>query len=326
VSCLKGKPCNKSVCQRVGRVGGQTKRSSQTAQRLRSGSLTAPTYTGVCSRYFQAAHWATRTMQEQVKRSDRDQRKVRQAGALLVSHAPGHTQETEGLYDSSSGNEPVQQRHHGEASRGSACGCPGLTGGQALSEGAESETGVETSCKDGLQVRTQRSHIGRASGSVWKAKERATAPRRRTVCKYLQQGINTSWVPGEWMWLHAGRPGSWRVRASQRIWGDSVPAMSPISEQPTAGLTYPGRHGYKIGWRICRLGSHSSAGPGCGRRRGGVCQRSRAAARLRPPDVSRSPRLSQPCAVLLRPALQRRISPAAGAGAGAENLLAPPAR
>jgi hypothetical protein len=31
VRCLKGKPCNESVCQRVGRVGGQTKRSSQTA-------------------------------------------------------------------------------------------------------------------------------------------------------------------------------------------------------------------------------------------------------------------------------------------------------
>jgi hypothetical protein len=48
------------------------------------------------------------------------------------------------------------------------------------------------------------------------------------------------------------------VRATQRIWGDSVPAMSPISEQPMAGLTYPGRHGYKIGWWICRLGSHYS--------------------------------------------------------------------
>jgi hypothetical protein len=31
--------------------------------------------------------------------------------------------------------------------------------------------------------------------------------------------------------------------------------MSPISEQTMAGLAYPGRHGYKIGLWICRLGS-----------------------------------------------------------------------
>jgi hypothetical protein len=137
-------------------------------------------------------------MQEQVKRSDRDQRKVRQTGALLVSYALGHTQETEGLYDSSFGNEPVQQRHHDETSRGSACGCPGLTGGQALSEGTGIgtgtdavggvlETGVVASCKDGLQVRAQRSHIGRASGSVWSVESKKKGPPRHAG----EQSVNT---------------------------------------------------------------------------------------------------------------------------------------
>jgi hypothetical protein len=63
--------------------------------------------------------------------------------------------------------------------------------------------------------------IGQCVGSKKKV---TSAPRRRTVCKYL-----TSWVPEEWVWLQAGRDGHWRVRSSVDL-GDSVPANSPISD------------------------------------------------------------------------------------------------
>jgi hypothetical protein len=49
VSCLKGRPCSTGLLERVGRVAGQTKRWAQTLDRVRSGSLTAPTYTGAAA-------------------------------------------------------------------------------------------------------------------------------------------------------------------------------------------------------------------------------------------------------------------------------------
>jgi hypothetical protein len=84
---------------------------------------------------------------------------------------------------------------------------PGLlASGTALDEGTVGDVRVDWgSCKDGLQVRAQRSHIGRASGrqSVWEAKRKS--PTRHAG----EQSVNTcTRVPEEWMWLQAGRAGS----------------------------------------------------------------------------------------------------------------------
>lgn len=202
VRCLKDEPCKSSPLPRVGRVSYQTKRSSQTAQRLRSGSLTAPTYTGAAHEFGQVRALAMRAMTMQSEgeafgpeTSATDE----QVRANWQAYTGAHTREDRRplrQYPRERATSPCRERHQSKR-RGWwtwSCGSPGLTSGTALGEGTvvgdvQADWG---SSKDGKRaaVRAQESHIGRASGSAWKAKKKT--PKRhageQSVCKYLDQG------------------------------------------------------------------------------------------------------------------------------------------